>query len=81
MPRIFSLVMAAVYLAVLAPMPAATLVRVENCAPVDDHGPIRAIGVNWTDGFWNFAQDGNREAYLPDMDAPRDRNAVQISAK
>ena len=45
------------------------LLRLEDCKIVDDRGPVRAIGVNYVDGFWRFAADGDREAYLPDIDA------------
>jgi hypothetical protein len=45
------------------------LLHIANCQIVDDHGPIKAMGVNYVDGFWNFAKDGKREAYLPYLDA------------
>ena len=52
-----------------APACAEGLLRIENCRIVDDRGPVKAMGVNYVDGFWNFARDGKREAYLPYLDA------------
>jgi hypothetical protein len=48
------------------------LTRIANCRIVDDRGPIKALGVNYVDGFWSFARDGKREAYLPALDALAD---------
>jgi hypothetical protein len=45
------------------------LLRLANCRIVDAGGPIKAMGVNYVDGFWNYAKDGKREAYLPYLDA------------
>ncbi len=45
------------------------LLRIAGCRIVDDHGPIKAIGVNYVDGFWGCAKNGKREAYLPYLDA------------
>lgn len=45
------------------------LLRIADCRIVDDNGPVKAMGVNYVDGFWQFASDGRREAYLPALDA------------
>jgi hypothetical protein len=45
------------------------LLRLADCRIVDDHGPVKAMGVNYVDGFWRFAVDRRRETYLPYLDA------------
>jgi len=45
------------------------LLRIAGCRLVDDKGPVKAMGVNYVDGFWAFAKDGDRTKYLPDLDA------------
>lgn len=45
------------------------LLRLANCRIVDAGGPVKAMGVNYVDGFWAYAKDGKREAYLPYLDA------------
>lgn len=45
------------------------LLHIAHCRIVDDRGPIKAMGVNYVNGFWAFAKDGKREAYLPYLDA------------
>ena len=49
--------------------PAEGLLRIADCRIVDDRGPVKAMGVNYVDGFWNFAKDGERASYLPALDA------------
>lgn len=48
------------------------LLHVENCRLVDRTGPVKAIGVNYVDGFWDYAKNGKRESYLPALDALAD---------
>ena len=45
------------------------ILRIANCRIVDDIGPVKAMGVNYVDGFWKYARDGNREDYRPTLDA------------
>jgi hypothetical protein len=45
------------------------LLRLADCQIVDDRGSVKAMGVNYVDGFWSFASDGKRKAYLPYLDA------------
>ena len=61
-----------VILAIAGSPPAARgdgLLRLSDCRISDDHGPIKAMGVNYVDGFWQFAKDGDRQRYLPYLDA------------
>src|SRR4051794_4198161 len=45
------------------------LLRLDQCRIVDGRGPVRAMGVNYVDGFWAFTKDGKRDAYLPYLEA------------
>ncbi len=45
------------------------LLHISDCRIVDDRGPVKAIGVNFVNGFWKFSRDGDRGAYLPYLDA------------
>jgi hypothetical protein len=48
---------------------AAELLHMENCRIVDNRVPVKAMGVNYVNGFWGFVKDGKRENYIPYLDA------------